>query len=109
MCVLSHFSTVVSVTLRDSMDRSPPGASVHGILQARILEGLSSPSQGVFPTQGWNPCLLHLLHWQAGSLPLAPPVKPKKPGVDCRVLIQGIFPTQGWNPGLLHCRQILSR
>ena len=32
--------------------------------------------QGVFPTQGLNPCLLHLLHWQADSLPLAPPGKP---------------------------------
>ena len=32
--------------------------------------------QGVFLTQGSNPCLLHLLHWQAGSLPLAPPRKP---------------------------------
>ena len=29
--------------------------------------------QGTFPTQGWNLCLLHLLHWQAGALPLAPP------------------------------------
>ena len=29
--------------------------------------------QGIFPTQGWNPHLLHLLHWQEGSLPLAPP------------------------------------
>ena len=27
--------------------------------------------QGIFLTQGSNPCLLHLLHWQAGSLPLA--------------------------------------
>ena len=26
------------LTLRDSMDYSPPGSSVHGILQARILE-----------------------------------------------------------------------
>ena len=26
--------------------------------------------QGIFPTQGSNPCLLYLLHWQAGSLPL---------------------------------------
>ena len=26
--------------------------------------------QGIFPTQGLNPPLLHLLHWQAGSLPL---------------------------------------
>ena len=29
--------------------------------------------QGTFPAQGWNPRLLCLLHWQAGSLPLAPP------------------------------------
>ena len=26
--------------------------------------------QGIFPTQGSNPHLLHLLHWQVGSLPL---------------------------------------
>ena len=26
--------------------------------------------QGIFPTQGSNSCLLHLLHWQMGSLPL---------------------------------------
>ena len=28
--------------------------------------------QGIFPAQGLNPRLLRLLHWQAGSLPLAP-------------------------------------
>ena len=33
-------------------------------------------SKGIFPTQGSNQCLLPLLHWQAGSLPLAPPGKP---------------------------------
>ena len=26
--------------------------------------------QGIFPTQGWNPRLLCLLHWQMDSLPL---------------------------------------
>ena len=26
--------------------------------------------QGIFPTQGLNPSLLHLLHWQVDSLPL---------------------------------------
>ena len=31
---------------------------------------------GIFPTKGSNPHLLHLLHWQADSLPLAPPGKP---------------------------------
>ena len=31
--------------------------------------------QGIFPTQGFNPHLLHLLHWQMGSLPLVLPGK----------------------------------
>ena len=31
-------------TLWDPMDCSPPGSSVHGILQARILEGVAMPS-----------------------------------------------------------------
>ena len=34
--------------------------------------------QELFPTQGLNPRLLHLLHWQVDSLPLAPPGKPHK-------------------------------
>ena len=32
--------------------------------------------QGIFLPKGWNPCLLSLLHQQAGSLPLAPLGKP---------------------------------
>ena len=36
--------------------------------------------QGMFPTQGSN---LHLLHWQAGSLPLAPPGKPMETSNVC--------------------------
>ena len=59
------------------MDYSSPGSSVHGILQARILEWVVMPLQGIFPTQGSNPHLLHLLHWQVGSSPLAPPEKPQ--------------------------------
>ena len=38
--------------------------------------GCSAILQGIFLTQGLNPCLLCLLHWQACSLPLAPPGKP---------------------------------
>ena len=30
------------------------------------------PPPGIFLTQGSNSCLLHLLHWQVGSSPLAP-------------------------------------
>ena len=33
--------------------------------------------QGIFLTQGSNPPLLCLLHWQGDSLPLVPPGKPK--------------------------------
>ena len=39
-------------------------------------EGFHFLLQGIFPTQRLNPCLLHLLHWQAGSLSLMPPGKP---------------------------------
>ena len=53
--------------LCDPTDCSPPGFSVHGISQARIL-GCPFLLQGIFPTQGLNPCLLCLLHWQANSL-----------------------------------------
>ena len=38
-------------TLR-ALDCSPPGASVHGILQARILRGLPFPSPGDLPDSG---------------------------------------------------------
>ena len=38
---------------------NPMDYSVHGILQARILSGNLSLLQGIFPTQGANPDLLH--------------------------------------------------
>ena len=38
--------------------------------------GLPCPPPGIFPAQGLNPHLLHLQHWQAGSLPLVLPGKP---------------------------------
>ena len=40
-CVLSHFSPV---RLYDPMHYSLPDSSIHGILQARILEGVATPS-----------------------------------------------------------------
>ena len=48
------------------------GSSVHGILQARILEWVAMPSSwGIFLTEGLNQQFLSLLNWQAGSLLLA--------------------------------------
>ena len=49
MCAKSLQSCL---TLCDSMDCSPPGSSVHGILQARILNGWSCPPPGDLPNPG---------------------------------------------------------
>ena len=55
-------------------DCSPPGSSVHGILQARILEwGLPFPSPGDLPNPGIEPRPPAL---QEDALPSEPPVKP---------------------------------
>ena len=47
-----------------------PGSSVYKIFRARILESVVISYSRVSPTQGLNPHILHLLHWQADSLPL---------------------------------------
>ena len=38
VCAVCSVASVVSLTLCDPMDCSPPGSSVCGILQARILQ-----------------------------------------------------------------------
>ena len=64
-------------TLCDLMDCSLPGFSVCGDSPGKNT-GVDCHTllQGIFPTQGSNPCLLHLLHWQVCSLPLVPPGMP---------------------------------
>ena len=53
---------------------SNPSAYVHGIFPGKNTEvGSHFLLQGIFLTQGLNPRLSCLLHWQAGSLPPAPP------------------------------------
>ena len=61
------------LTLGNPMDCSPPGSSVHGILQARILEWWPFPSPGDLPNPGIEPGSPAL---QADSLPSEPPGKP---------------------------------
>ena len=81
------------LTLCDPMDYT-----VHGILQARILEWDHIPNPGNEPRP---PAL------QADSLPAEPPGKPKNTGVGSLSLLQWIFPTQELKWSLLHCSQIL--
>ena len=63
-------------TLCDPIDCSLPGSSVHSDSPGKNTGvGCHSLLQGIFPTQGSNPSLLCLLHWQVGSLLLEPPGK----------------------------------
>ena len=71
--VLSHFSRVQLFVTLWTVRRQLlcPGDA----LGKNTGVGCHLLFQGIFPTQGLNPCLLHLLHCQAGSLPLIPPGK----------------------------------
>ena len=57
-------------TLSDPVACTLPGSSVHGILQARILEWGAMPSSRGSSDPGMEPASLTC---QVGSLPLAPP------------------------------------
>ena len=57
-------------------DSSPPGSSTHKNFPGRNTGvGCHFLLQGIFPTPGLNPRLLHLLHGLVGSLRLVPPGK----------------------------------
>ena len=67
------------LTLCDPMDCSLLGSSLFMIFSRQeYWGGLPCPPPGDLPTQWSNSCLLHLLHWQVGYLPLAPPGKSPK-------------------------------
>ena len=117
------------------MNCSPPGSSVLGISQARILEwvAISSSRGSSWPRdRTWVSCIGRQIvyHWRTwelccvlvvqSCLTLCDLVDYSLPGssvhgilqvrirgVGCHFLFQGMFLTQGSNPGLLHCRQIL--
>ena len=65
MCVLSHAQlfvtpSTIAARLFYPWNFSGKNSGVVAIFYSR----------GIFMTQGLNPCLLNLLHWQADSLPL---------------------------------------
>ena len=67
----------------DPVGCSLPGSPVRGIFPGKNTGvGCHSLLQGIFKTQGSNLYLLSLLHWQTGSLPLAPSGKPLYRGGD---------------------------
>ena len=119
--------TQLCSTLCNPMDYSPPGSSVHGILQARILEWVAIAFSRDLPNPGFEPRSPAL---QADSLPTELPGKltctliihvssvvsdslqthgllcpwnflGKNTGAGYHFLLQGLLPTQGLNPCLL--------
>ena len=68
-CAHHNFKMLVAQTcptLCDPTDCSPPGSSVHGILPAKILEWVATPSSRDLPHPGIEP---GSPAWQGNSLP----------------------------------------
>ena len=101
-----------------NMNCSLPGSSVHGSLQARILEWVATPSSGGSSQprdQTPDSCVFCLTGRFFAAEPPGKPTRLPRPwdspgkntGVGCHFLLRGIFPTQGSNSHLLLGRQIL--
>ena len=69
-------SLQVCLTLRDPVDCSPPGSSVHGILQARILKWVAMPPLGDLPDPRTKPTCLMSPTLAGGFFTTRPPGKP---------------------------------
>ena len=93
--------TQSGATLCDPMDCSPPGSSIHGIFQARVLEWVAiSFSRGSSPPRDWTQvshiasrCFYHLNH--EGSFPGGSVGKESA----CNVEDLGLIPGWGRSPG----------
>ena len=88
MCVLSLQSFLI---LCDPMDCSPPSSSVHGILQARILEWVAISSSRAFSQSRDQTCISyiscigkHILHHCATS---EAPIESEELGLVNKILL----------------------
>ena len=106
MCVLVASSCP---TVCNPIDCSPPGPSIHGILQARTL--------------GWVAIFFSKRNYRKKESEVAQlcptlcdPTDCSLPGFSIHGIFQArilewvaisFFPTQESNPGLLHCRQMI--
>ena len=95
--MVEEYTCNVGTTLFNPMDCSPPGSSVHGIFQARVLEWVAiSFSRGSSQPRDrtWVSCIVGRCF-----LPSEPPGKPmqcRRPGFTPRV---GIIPWRKvWQP-----------
>ena len=98
-CAVLCLVAQLCLTLCNPMDCSPPGSCVHGDSPGKNTGmGCHGLLQGIFPTQGSNPCVHHCRR--------IPPGKPKNTGVGILSLLQGILQNQDLIRALLNRRQI---
>ena len=71
--VIQKVKSLSRVQLCDPMNCSPPGSSVHGILQQKYWRGVPSPSPGDLPDPGIEPASLVPPAWAGGFFTTAPP------------------------------------
>ena len=93
-------------TPSDPTDCSPPGSSIHGIFQVRVLEWGAI----AFSCDAFRHAESHSVEsdslWPHGLY--SPRNSPgQNNGVGTLSLLHGIFPGQGLNPGFPHCKRIL--
>ena len=94
--IYTHRSEVQAAQLRPTLC-DPVDYTVHGILQARILQWVAFPfSRGSSQSRDPKPRSPTL---QADSLPAEPPGKPKNPGVGKRIPSLGDLPNPRIKPG----------
>ena len=97
--------TKLCLTLCDPMDFSPPASSVHGILQARILQWVAMPfSRGSSWPRDWTHvfCIGRwvLYHWaiccvhslRPGTLAISHNWPKNQQGTTVTILLQGKYP-----------------
>ena len=90
-CPVLCFVAELCPTLCDPMGCSPPGSSVHVDSPGKNTGvGCHVLLQGIFPTQGSNPGLMHCRL----TLPPEPSEKSKNTGGGSLSLLQGIFLTK---------------
>ena len=75
VCMLSHFSCVWLFATPWAVARQVPLSM--GFSRQAYWSGLPCPPPGDLPTQGSNLRLICFLYWQAGSLSLVLPGKPR--------------------------------
>ena len=103
-CAVLCLVAQLCLTLCNPIGCSLPGSSVHEDFPGKNTGvDCHAPLQGIFPTQGSNPGLLHcrqiLYH-------LSHQGSPRILEWVSLALLQGNFPTQESNQGLLHCSSL---